>query len=142
MRQKTIRLDSENYRLTDAGAVEALYPTATGHLFDYEAANFSAEMEKCQTWDWHATRYEIGAQTVLVSRTDVAPNALRAGTRANYYLSFDLDGVPGNSNPKIKRTEGWRGTTSNSCCDAHGVVKIVRIRKLKCGDVSVTVRHA
>lgn len=136
---KTIRLDSETFRLTSTGSVEAFYATPTGYQPDYEAKNFTAEIDKCDRWEWHETHYAIGAQAVLVSATDVSPNAIRAGTEAKFSLSFDLDGVPGNSNPNIKCTSGWRGTTNDRSIDAHGIVTIRKIRTLKNGDVAVTV---
>ena len=139
--KRTIHLGSDKYRQTDSGAVEVFGSTPTGYQPDYEAHNFTAELDKSESWGWHATRYEIGAQAVLVSHTDVSPNALRAGTRAEFSLSFDLDGVPGNSNRSIKRTTGWRGTTNDTSVDAHGVVKIRRIRRLKNGDIAVTAER-
>ena len=36
------------------------------------------------------TEYVVGRQAVLVGRTDVSPNAIRAGTKTKFYLSFDL----------------------------------------------------
>lgn len=137
--QTTIHLNSQKYRLTDAGNVEAFFPTPTGYQPDYDAHNFTAELDKTESWAWHATRYEIGAQAVLVSTTDVSPNALRAGTHAEYSLSFCLDGVPGNSDRSIKRTTGWRGTTNDTSVDAHGVVTIRKMRRLKNGCIAVTV---
>jgi len=137
--QTTIRLNSQQYRLTDTGTVEVFLSTPTGYQPDYEARNFTAELDKTESWAWHATRYEIGAQAVLVSHTDVSPNALRAGTHAEYSLSFDLDGVPGNSDRSIKRTTGWRGTTNDTSVDARGVVTIRKIRRLKNGNIAVTV---
>lgn len=123
---KTIRLPSHEYRLID-GRVEVLKGT------------FDSSTDE-DSWDWHDTRYAIGAQAVLVSATDVSPNAIRAGnSRPHYYLHWDLDGVPGNSNPHIKSTTGWRGTTGNRCVDAHGVVTIRKIRQLKSGDIAVSV---
>lgn len=138
MTTRTIRLDSNVYRLTPSG-VEALFATPTGYQPDYEAADFSAEMDKTEKWEWHPTRYEIGAQAVLVSNTDVSPNALRSGTRAEYMLSFDLHGVPGNMDRSIKRVSGWRGTTNDRSIDAHGLVTIKRVRRLKNGCIAVTV---
>ena len=136
--QRTIRLDSEKYRLTDAGSVEAFYPTETGYQVDYSANDFMAELDKSQSWEWHETRYKIGRQTVLVSSTNVSPNAHRDAA-PHYYLSFDLDGVRGNSDRNIKRTTGWRGTTDDVSVDAHGIVTIRKIRRLKNGSIAITV---
>ncbi len=138
--QTTIRLNSQEFRLTETGIVEVFQSTPTRYQPDYEARNFTAELDKTESWAWHATRYEIGAQAVLVSHTDVSPNALRAGTHAEYSLSFDLDGVPGNSDSNIKRTTGWRGTSNDMAVDAHGIVTIRKIRALKNGQIAVTVK--
>ena len=138
--QVTIRLTADSYHLTD-GVVQAFYATETGHQFDYSNPSFIDELDKCQSWDWHATRYAVGTPAVLVSVTDASPNAIRAGENLpRYHLSFNLDGVPGNSDPKIKTTSGWRGTTNDSSVSAHGVVTIRKIRTLKNGDIAVTVR--
>jgi len=119
---QTIRLPSDTYRLNTDGAVDVLRPVRAS-----------------DDWEWHASKYQVGRQAVLVGTTDVSPNAMRAGTHENFHLSFDLDGVGGNSNPSIKRTSGWRGTTNDKSVDAHGVVTIRKIRALKSGDISVTV---
>lgn len=136
---RTIRLAADSYRITDTDAVEHFVCTPTGYRPDYNAPNVSAEFDKCDRWEWRATKYAIGERAVLVSTTDVSPNAIRAGTKPHYRLSFDLDGVPGNTNPSIKHTSGWRGTTNDRSVDAHGVVTIRKIRALKNGDIAVTV---
>ena len=43
------------------------------------------------------------------------------------------DGVRGNSNPAIRRHHGWRGTTNNSYCAAHGRREILESRALSRG---------
>lgn len=137
--QTTIRLNSDEYRLTQDGRVEVWRETPTGYKPDYEAKNFHEEEQKCWSWAWQQTRYELGSRAVLVSVSDVSPNALHAGSRPEFSLSFDLAGIPGNLNPSVKKTRGWRGTTSNRSVDAHGIVTIRKVRKLKNGDIAVTV---
>jgi hypothetical protein len=137
--RKTIVLPAERYRLRD-GIVEAFFATSTGYQPDYNARDWFAELDKCEAWAWRATKYQMGSRCVLVSVEDVSPNALRSGnTRPSYSLSFDLDGVPGNSNPKIKLTEGWRGTTNDRSVYAHGVKTIRAIKTHANGDIAVTV---
>lgn len=45
----------------------------------------------------------------------------------------DVEGVPGNANPSILATEGWRGTTDDVAVYAHGLVRITDVRRLKNG---------
>lgn len=92
-------------------------------------------------YNWTPTRYKIGAQGVLVSNTDVSPNAVRENRSIDRFsLVFDCpDGIPGNSNPNITRFHGWRGTTDDNSQYAHGLRKIIKIRELKNGTVSVTL---
>mgnify|MGYP003394374848 CR=1 FL=1 len=128
---RTVTLNAETYRLSTFGEVQIFAATETGYQVDYDAQNFTEELEKCHIWDWHQTKYAVGNQAVLVSSTQFG--------RSQYHLYFDLDGVPGNSDASIRRTEGWRGTTDDVSVDAHGVVKNKKIRKLKNGNISVTV---
>jgi hypothetical protein len=86
------------------------------------------------------SKYQIGKQAILISENYVGTNPKKHNSKPHYYLSFDLDGVPGNSNPSIKRSEGWRGTTNNLSRYAHGVVTIKSIRILKNGQVALTVK--
>lgn len=117
--QHTIRLSGDDYRLTDQNEVVMWIEP------DYA---------------WRKTKYQRGRRAVLVSTTDVSPNAIRDGRNVPvFYLHWDLTGVAGNSNPKIKCTDGWRGTTDDRSCDAHGIVVIRTIKKLKNGDLSVMV---
>jgi hypothetical protein len=80
------------------------------------------------------TSIQVGATVILVSTTDLA-----RGT-TTYWLHKDPSGgVPGNSNPAIKRLHGWRGTTNGRELWAHGRRRVLRVRTLKSGDVAVTV---
>ena len=92
-------------------------------------------------YDWMPTKYRVGARVMLVSYTDVSPNAIREGRSIDKYsLLFDCpDGIPGNLNHDITRYHGWRGTTDDVSCYAHGLREIVNIRELKNGRVAVTV---
>lgn len=127
---KTIRLPEAEYRMTHDGHVQYFGVTSPSQN-DWTIDGYA----------WMPTRYKMGARAVLVSCTDVSPNAIRSGRNTpKYYLCWDLEGVGGNSNPRVKRILGWRGTTNDKSVDAHGIVSIVRIRELKNGDVAVTVR--
>lgn len=83
--------------------------------------------------------YKIGAEVMLVSITDVSPNARDDRVIPKYHLEFRPDGIGGNSDPNIKRYHGWRGTTCDLSVSAHGLRKITKIRTLKNGRVAVTV---
>lgn len=116
--RKTIRIESTDAHRIHNGCVEYL-------------------TDRCE---WASTRYRVGARAVLVSTTDISPEAKRQGRSIPAYrLHWDVRGVPGNSNPRILRTTGWRGTNDNRYCEAHGVVTIRGIRELKSGDIAVTV---
>ena len=133
--QKTIRLDSDKYILNDSGDVEVCKTSITSPTYD-DPTDIWGEY----TFEWKKTKYQVGQQAVLVSGTDVSPNAIRNGRCSpQFYLSFDLGGVPGNSNRNIKRVMGWRGTTNDVSVEAHGIVTIRKIRRLKNGDIAVTV---
>lgn len=130
---KTIRLSSDDYRLTNDGEVQCWCMIKNSACDD--DGNWTDE-----EYAWVPSKYTIGKQAVLVSTTDVSPNAIRAGNNVpRYRLHWDLDGVGGNSNPSIQRTTGWRGTTNDRSCDAHGIVTIRSIRQLKNGDLAVVV---
>jgi len=134
MRTKTIHL-SDNYRLTGDAVVEfaEIYETKP---VDYEN-NLHAEYDV----RFVPTVYKIGARVMLVSHTDVSPNALRSGKTVDAYsLVFGApDGISGNTDRNIKRYHGWRGTTQDVSCYAHGLREIIKIRELKNGRVAVTV---
>lgn len=122
---KTIRLNSE-YSLVDGKVL---------------VGKFGMEFDDYSVVD--APEYRIGNPALLVSKTNVSPNAIRAGENVPVFsLRFDCvaDGMGGNSNSNIKLHSGWRGTTNDVSVSAHGVVKIVKIRELKNGQVAVTVK--
>ena len=85
------------------------------------------------------SKYQVGKDAILVSQKYVGLNPSK-NIKTHYYLSFDLEGVPGNSDSSIKRTEGWRGTNNDLSMYAHGIVKIRSMRKLKNGTISITVK--
>ena len=130
MRQKTIRLSGDDGYSVNGDVVEYLYYTD-----DHDTGpGTEGKME------WRPTFIRIGATVVLVSDTDVSPNAIRAGNSVpRFRLVPDTGGVGGNSNPKIQRYHGWRGTTNDHSVDAHGRREVVSVRTLKNGDVAVTV---
>jgi hypothetical protein len=132
----TIRLDGNYYRINKNGEVQVLkqikpdiYDDETHKLISYGEMGYVN------------TKYKIGAECVLYSQTDVSANAIRGGySKPVYKLSFDLEGISGNSNPNIKRTSEWRGTTDDVSIDAYGIVTIKSIETLKNGDISIGVK--
>ena len=133
MDQKTIRLDGGDYRINN-GIVEVF---VQNNEFDFETYDEYLE----NPGEWKPSKYKLGAEVMLVSSEDVSPDALRSGTgKRQFDVRFDRpDGIGGNSNPDIKRYHGWRGTTGDISCHAHGLRKITKIRQLKNGDIAVTV---
>jgi hypothetical protein len=80
------------------------------------------------------TTIQVGGTAILMSS-----HHLRGG-REDWWLHTDTPGgVPGNSNPAIKRLHGWRGTTGDVAVYAHGRRRVLRVRTLRSGDVAVTV---
>jgi len=101
--------------------------------FDYQVSSDNYET----TIKEIPTKYKIGNRAVLVSKTDY--NNVK-NNKASYSLHFDLDGVAGNSNPNIKKTEGWRGSYNNVNTYAHGVVEIVKFKNYVNGDIGIVVK--
>lgn len=134
MKTKTVQL-SDNYRLHN-GVVEVLVCTKPSE-YDYENERLISRDE----YDFIVSKqYVVGNTAMLVSHTNVSPNAINRGTVDCYSLIFDRpDGIGGNSNPNITRYHGWRGTTCDVSCHAYGLREIKKIRSLKNGTVSVTV---
>jgi hypothetical protein len=118
---KTIRL-SNNYSLKGNQVFR----------FDYQVSsdNYDTTIKEIPT------KYKIGNMAVLTSRT----NYNAKNSKPEYYLHFDLEGVAGNSNPSIKKTEGWRGSYNNVSTNAHGVVEIVKFKHYTNGDIGVVVK--
>ncbi len=79
---------------------------------------------------WVPTGFAIGAVGTLKKITNLKTGDVKYGMDSP-------DGVPGNSNPKILRRHGWRGTTCDQEVDALGVRKVKSIRPLKRGGFSV-----
>lgn len=125
MNQKTIRLD-EIYRVKNG----VVYGSKYSHDDEYRRPVYVD----------YETKYKIGTEVMLVSITNVSPNAIRGGyNMPKYQVEFTTDGIGGNSNSNIKRYHGWRGTSDDKSVYAHGLRKITAIRKLKNGTVAVTV---
>jgi hypothetical protein len=135
MNQKTIHL-SNDYRL-NGNTVEVFSYLGTKNPVDY--SDNAPEPE--YVYDWVPSPYKIGERVMLVSHTNVSPNAIRAGKNIDAYsLIFNApDGIAGNLNRNITRFHGWRGTTQDVSCYAHGLREIIKIRELKNGRVAVTV---
>lgn len=139
--QKTIHL-SDNYRIhNDQVQVfcydQTIWPDPEFDDPDYDRKSREIDFARHV---WRDSKYAVGAMAILVSKTDVSPNAIRTGTdEPMFFLVFDLEGIPGNSDYHIKRTTGWRGTTNDVSLDAYGVVRITKIRQLRNGKIAVTV---
>ncbi len=131
MNQKTIRLSGE-HRINDDGTVD---------VYGYSHTDDSNPDDWQPIYKWMKTKYKIGETVMLVSNTNVSPNAIRNGFNTEeYFLAFDCpDGIPGNANKNITRYHGWRGTNNDNSTYAHGLRKITRIRYLKNGQVAITV---
>ena len=127
MKSKTVRL-SDEFRL-NGNVVEGL--TISRH--DEETG--------LPEYEFIPTEYKIGARVMLVSHEDVSPNAIRAGRETTQFgLIFNADdGIGGNSNRNITRYHGWRGTTNDTSCYAHGLREITKIRELQNGIIAITV---
>ena len=133
--RKTIHLSGDTYRLKN-GTVEVFAYLGTKEPIDY--SDDAPDIE--HVYDWVKSEYVLGVRVMLVSHTDVSPNALRNGTVARYDLIFDRpNGIAGNSDRNFYRFHGWRGTTNDVSCYAHGLREIIKIRALKNGIVAVTV---
>jgi hypothetical protein len=89
----------------------------------------NCDPDDCGSYAWLRSYYQIGTEVLLVSHTDVSPDALRAGKtdrqRTDWHLSREVVGIPGNCNSSICRLHGWRGTTGDIQVDAHGRRRIV-----------------
>ena len=87
--------------------------------------------------------YKIGATCLLISKTDVSPNAiLRGDNIEKFYLRFDWpSGVHVNVNADCIRTSftGWYRTADNMHIEVYGKRKIIRIYERKNSDISITV---
>lgn len=115
--KKTITLSGDAFRINNAGNLDVL----------------DLDGDDC---NWVPSKYEIGAEAVLMSRTNVAPHGRH---REQFYLRFDLlGGVPGNSNQNIIRYHGWRGTTNDIEIYAYGLRQIESIKNTANG-ISITV---
>lgn len=131
MNKKTIIL-SGDYRINNDGTVDEYCYSHT----------YESNPDKWEPiYEWMKTKYKIGAQVMLVSRTDVSPNTNRNGRKTEeYFLAFDCpDGIPGNANKNITRYHGLRGTDCDISTYAHGLREITCIKYLKNGQVAVTV---
>jgi hypothetical protein len=129
MKRKTIRLDSDIYSLID-GVVKCLVVDGSPNY----------DEPWMDEYVYVPTTFSIGTECVLMSRTNVSPNAIRSGRDIpEFYLSFETAGIPGNMNSNIRRYHGWRGTTNDISHNAHGLRKIISVGQLKNGTVTVTV---
>ena len=80
-------------------------------------------------------RARIGYEGVLVIRTSVAPNDIRADDdKMAAYLYADPDGVPGNNSyHNIRRLHGWRGTSNDIYIEAYGWRRVESVRTYRDG---------
>lgn len=107
----------------------------------WECRNREYDFQRCYDYTELADRQEdffkywsalIGETIVLGRSSSVSPNDIRDGvSRTHYFAEADLDGVPGNTNRDIRRTEGWRGTTDDICVDALGIFLVKTVTQGK-----------
>jgi hypothetical protein len=118
MKTKTVRLGSDYFL---ENGVVCLF----GYSHDDESHN--------AVYSTYETKYKIGNHAMLVSRENLKTEEKK------FFLKFDDDGISGNSDHTIKRYHGWRGTTDDISITAHGLRKITKIKKLKNGQIAITV---
>lgn len=100
-------------------------------------AVYRSECE-CFNWVWQPSRYVAGVQVMLVSYQKI--NLHGRNGRLIYESLFDSpDGIGGNMDPNIKRYHGWRGTTNDMDCQAHGLREIIDIDADSNGRVVITI---
>jgi len=104
--RKTIRLGSEYSE----------YWVKDGEL---RAIDFGAEDPNPKTF------LKPGDKVVLVASLNLKTD------ETTYWWSKDLRGVPGNANPNIRKTKGWRGTTNDISVHALGIWEVEKIKELK-----------
>lgn len=70
----------------------------------------------------------VGQKVILVSNEYVGPSSFRHKKGEVLWRMVDLDvcpnGIPGNYNPERRSFFGWRWTTDDWSCHAHGVWEI------------------
>ncbi len=126
---KTIKLSTDDFTLKN----NVLYRMGVVGYTEIETGDPDYPYDSEPEYGHIKSKFQVGEQVMLVSSTNVSPNAIREG-RDNpvFYLIPDCnDGIGGNSNPNIKRYHGWRGTTQDSCCDAWGLREIKAIIQRK-----------
>lgn len=83
-------------------------------------------------YDDISEQFWIGKTGTCLSFEDVSPNASRSGTgRPRYVICDHSDPIEGNFNRNIVRYFGWRGTSNDSSCHAHGVRMVEKIVEFK-----------
>ncbi len=117
MHRKTLHLDS-SYTL-DAGKVVI--------------AEFS-DLDDVPTVNLRPSVIQVGAELTLVSR-----ERLSGPGRGIVAWHLQRGPVAGNSDHRVTRFHGWRGTTDDVFVEAHGVRRVLRVRALKNGTVAVSV---
>lgn len=91
-----------------------------------------------------ASSFRPGAVGTLAARYNHSVDAIRNGTddRPVYVWLGSERGIPGNSNPSVLCTDGWRGTTDDRAVYALGVVQIVSVSRLARGyGYRITYKH-
>jgi len=93
-----------------------------------------------QKMSYQRAKLQIGSKRVVYSTRDVSLNAIRDGRSDLERFTFTENDEPigGNMNPNIERYHGWRGTTNDNSLSAYGLRRVIKIRKLKSGDVAIT----
>ena len=97
------------------GGVRIVASSNYGDDFEFVDSGFT---------DWRNVR--VGDEGCLVIK----------GGNEQYHKGFlfnDRAGYPGNSNPKVWRLHGWRGTTNDVCVYAYGWRRVETIKRYKRG---------
>lgn len=126
---KTIKLSTEKFTLEN----NVLYSWEVVKRNKIETGDPDYPYDWEDEWGQVKADFQISEQVMLVSTTNVSPNAIRESRdEPEFYLIANCDdGIGGNSNPNIKRYHGWRGTTQDISYDAWGLRKITAIIQRK-----------
>jgi hypothetical protein len=114
MHRKTIRLE-DSYHIAPDGQLMVL-------------TSESGE------WVSRPSRIQVGAEMTLVSS-----ERLSGPARGAVVWHLHQGPVAGNSDHRLAKYHGWRGTTDDVFVEAHGVRRVLRIRALRNRTVAVTV---
>jgi hypothetical protein len=136
MKQITVRL-ADCHRI-NGDTIEVLQRADRQFLGKTEEEYNDEKFWTEERWDFVPTAIKIGAKFVVISIDDVSPNNIRSRKIKTRY-ELHTGPVGGNSNRKITRYHGWRGTTDDNSVYAHGLRRVLKIRQLKNGQIAVVM---